>query len=87
MQPQFIVFTTGKEKSGDNGFTQTKKIEKPLYNDWNFSTVATRDNAWGEMRWEPSIEPIGPEVRQFFLSRRRNESKTEWNWVGTNQDL
>ncbi|MCF6285021.1 MAG: hypothetical protein L3K26_07515, partial [Candidatus Hydrogenedentes bacterium] len=37
----------------------------PLSEDWAFSVIPTRDNRWGEFRWPPSAQVIGPGIRPF----------------------
>ena len=60
----FIVFRPG---SGDRGGVAAAPSHKalPLGDTWEFSVDPTRNNRWGEFRWPPSRELIGPEVRNF----------------------
>ncbi|MFV2070060.1 MAG: glycosyl hydrolase, partial [Pirellulales bacterium] len=37
--------------------------ERKLDEEWEFSVIPTRDNRWGEFRWPPSNDKIGPEIR------------------------
>jgi glycosyl hydrolase family 106( putative alpha-L-rhamnosidase)/glycosyl hydrolase family 2 len=67
-----FIFSPGDKTSYRNPAALAKATTKPLSPDWTFSTLATRDNRWGEFRWPPSKEQIGPEVRSF---RYREESE------------
>ncbi|MFP4499684.1 MAG: glycosyl hydrolase [Candidatus Hydrogenedentota bacterium] len=61
---QFFVFREGETQSKERESEQERTL-LPLADAWSFSVIPTRDNRWGEFRWPPSNEKIGPEVRNF----------------------
>ena len=42
--------------------------------------IPTRDNRWGEFRWPPSEEVIGPEVRAFRYAEEAGATGAELGW-------
>ena len=68
----FLVFRPGKEQRHRKNRAQSvQPLTRALDLNWAFSAIATRDNRWGEFRWPPSEERIGPEVR---VCRYREEA-------------
>ena len=64
------------------GLLQPAGLELALSDDWTFSVIPTRDNRWGEFRWPPSDELIGPEIRSFRYAEG-SSSRQAWMPVGT----
>ena len=77
-----LVFHPGEQRSGSTpvGLLQPDGLEQPLSKDWTFSVIPTRDNRWGEFRWPPSEELIGPEVRSFRYTEETSQPGTEQGW-------
>ena len=77
-----LVFRPGKQTEGavSRDLMQPADIEKKLSDKWKFSVIATRDNRWGEFRWPPSKEKIGPEVRSFRYAEEASQPGTEQGW-------
>ncbi|HID20902.1 MAG TPA: hypothetical protein EYP14_00670, partial [Planctomycetaceae bacterium] len=77
-----FVFRPGRQRSGASlrRLLQPESLERPLPNDWTFSVIPTRDNRWGEFRWPPSKELIGPEVRSFRYAEESGRPGTELGW-------
>ncbi len=77
-----IVFRPGDRRRGvcTRGLTQPEGLAKPLSDDWEFSVIPTRDNRWGEFRWPPSDELIGPEIRSFRYAEEASRPGTELGW-------
>lgn len=64
---QLIVFRP-EQRAGPASpkrLLQPDELVRALDTDWTFSVIPTRDNRWGEFRWPPSDELIGPEIRSF----------------------
>ena len=76
---QFFVFRDGEAQSGENEGKQ-KRIALPLADEWTFSVIPTRDNRWGEFRWPPSDEKIGPEVRNFQYQEETPDGGEAAGW-------
>lgn len=62
------------------GLLQPDGLELPLSDDWTFSVIPTRDNRWGEFRWPPSDELIGPEIRSFRYAEGTSRAGLEAGW-------
>ena len=77
-----FVFRPGDAQSKANLVKQTQTEMIPLANNWAFSVIPTRNNQWGEFRWPPSDESIGPEVRTF----RYHEGDTANDWQRADLD-
>ena len=76
---KLLVFKPGTEAQNKKGSTTTRWKEKELSTNWQFSVIPTLDNKWGDFRWPPSNEKIGPEIREF-------KYKEEINTVGISSD-
>ncbi len=61
----FLVFRPGDRETGGTALPRIQPAPAPLPETWAFSVIPTRNNRWGEFRWPPSDERIGPEVRTF----------------------
>ncbi len=70
----FFVIRPGEAQSGKHSIDRDAIQERVLPEEWEFSVIPTRDNKWGEFRWPPSDELIGPEVRTL---RYREENGTD----------
>ena len=79
---RLIVFRPDERRRGTSprGLTQPEALTRRLSDDWEFSVIPTRDNRWGEFRWPPSEELIGPEIRSFRYKEEAAESGTELGW-------
>ena len=79
---RLIVFRPGDRRRGASrrGLTQPDGLTRPLSDDWEFSVLPTRDNRWGEFRWPPSEESIGPEIRSFRHQEEVSQSGIELGW-------
>ncbi len=79
---ELFVFRPGDrargERPGAGAFERAR--DKALSPDWTFSVIPTRDNRWGEFRWPPSEEVIGPEVRAFRFAEEAGTAGTELGW-------
>ena len=75
-----FVFRPGAEQSGGQLPTRVRTEPRTLPGNWKFSVEATRDNRWGEFRWPPSSDVIGPEVRQFRYAEEGETSGIELGW-------
>ncbi|NOX56667.1 MAG: hypothetical protein GXP27_19920, partial [Planctomycetes bacterium] len=77
-----FVFRPGGKRSGASlaRLLQPDGLERPLPEDWTFSVIPTRDNRWGEFRWPPSDEVIGPEVRSFRYAEEPAQAGVEQGW-------
>lgn len=53
---------------------------------WDFSIIPTRDNKWGDFKWPPSDEKIGPEIRSFKYREEKGIDGVArgWNLPGFN---
>lgn len=84
---KLIVFKPGnnnKEKTNENPIENW--TSKEISDDWEFSIIPTRDNQWGDFRWPPSEELIGPEVRQFKFREESGTSGVELGWTNPGFD-
>lgn len=83
-----IVFRPGAAWTGDTTtrLPQPDRLSRPLPTEWEFSVIPTRDNRWGEFRWPPSAELIGPEVRQFRYRVERHGTADVPDWWQPNTD-
>ena len=79
---RLIVFRPGDRSRGTSprGLTQPDGLARRLSEDWEFSVIPTRDNRWGEFRWPPSEELIGPEIRSFRYREEVSQSGIESGW-------
>jgi len=75
-----FVFRPGRERLGENPSVRSQQVIKPLADDWRFSVLPTRDNRWGEFRWPPSDELIGPEVRSFRYAEETSTHGLQPGW-------
>ncbi len=83
---QMVVLNPGKPTMKKDAKTSRHWYNKPLSENWDFSVIPTRDNRWGDFRWPPSDEKLGPEVRQM---KYREEEETKgvkkgWHRPGFN---
>ncbi len=79
----FFIFKPGDKQSEINQKYLLQPEGKPLLEEWEFSVIPTRDNRWGEFRWPPSDDKIGPEVRYFrYKEEQRPEESETWNQPG-----
>ena len=53
---------------------------RELAADWGLAVIPTRDNRWGEFRWPPSGEVIGPEVRSLRWCEETTTPGEEQRW-------
>ena len=80
---RLIVFRPGEGRhrgTSPGGLTQPDGLSRRLSEDWEFSVIPTRDNRWGEFRWPPSEELIGPEIRGFRFKEEVAQSGIELGW-------
>ncbi len=76
----FFIFKPGDEESAKNQVDRIQPEGKELDNQWEFSVIPTRDNVWGEFRWPPSEEKMGPEVRSFkYHEETQKDAPSDWN--------
>lgn len=75
-----IVFRPGDSRSKQNSLKRAKPVRKSLPSDWIFSVIPTRNNRWGEFRWPPSDEFIGPEVRSFRYAEEKSGHGEQLGW-------
>ncbi len=75
-----FVFKPGTETAGGSGLAKAAAGTKKLSDDWTFSVIPTRDNKWGEFRWPPSGDVIGPEIRAFRYAEENGKPGTEQGW-------
>lgn len=75
-----VVFRPGRALRGGRAETRAALPARVLPDKWTFSVEPTRDNRWGEFRWPPSQEVIGPEVRQFRYAEETAESGVDLSW-------
>ena len=77
-----LVFRPGEKQSGTSSANriQPHDLEKKLPDLWQFSVIPTRDNRWGEFRWPPSDELIGPEIRSFRYAEESERSGIDEGW-------
>jgi hypothetical protein len=76
----FFVIRPGEEESSGGSSSQSATNERLLPENWAFSVIPTRDNRWGEFRWPPSNESIGPEVRTFRYREESGADGVELGW-------
>ena len=72
-----LVFRSGDARSKPNAADKPQPDPIVLGKNWTFDVIPTRDNHWGEFRWPPSDEKIGPEVRNFRYAEE-TELGVEW---------
>ena len=79
---KLFVFRPGDRRHGStpSGLLQPDGLEIELSGDWAFSVIPTRDNRWGEFRWPPSRESIGPEIRSFRYREETARSGVDSGW-------
>ncbi|MFV1965796.1 MAG: glycosyl hydrolase, partial [Pirellulaceae bacterium] len=79
---QLLVFRPGASRRGSTpaGLLQPDGLEKQLSDPWTFSVIPTRNNRWGEFRWPPSEEMIGPEIRSFRYAEEALQPGIELGW-------
>ena len=77
-----LAFRPGDRQSGTSSANriQPHDLEKKLPDCWQFSVIPTRDNRWGEFRWPPSEELIGPEIRSFRYAEESERSGLDDGW-------
>lgn len=76
----FFVFRDGSERRARNVSSRPQPEPRLLDEEWTLSVVPTRDNRWGEFRWPPSEEVLGPEVRSFRYARETLERGLRAGW-------
>lgn len=77
---EFFIFRKGDAKTTAQAPGNLQVLTDKLAEDWTFSVIATRNNEWGEFRWPPSDEVIGPEVRNFKYREEDSTSGTDQDW-------
>ncbi len=77
---KLLVFKPGKKESQKEDKSLVVWEEKKLSQNWGFSVIPTSNNQWGDFRWPPSDEIIGPEVRQFKYKEESGTRGTELGW-------
>jgi len=77
---EFFIFRGGDSTTTTQAPGNRQGLTDKLEEDWTFSVIATRDNQWGEFRWPPSDEVIGPEVRNFKYCEANSTSGTDLGW-------
>jgi hypothetical protein len=77
---KLMVFTPGDQKQKGDGSAETRWKEKEISEDWKFSLLPTCDNIWGDFRWPPSNEKIGPENREFKYKEETHVDGAESGW-------
>ena len=70
-EPQLIVFSPGKPQLAAAS-AERKPTIIPVEGDWEFALKPTLDNRYGDFRWPPSPEVLGPEARWFQYSEGDN---------------
>lgn len=80
-----VVIRPGDSRSSQGSESSQIIDEVALPATWAFSVMPTRDNKWGEFRWPPSGESIGPEVRSFQYREESSETGDTAGWQ--RQDL
>lgn len=75
-----LVFRLGNERRGTGALSEIQRLPKQLAHDWIFSVIPTRDNRWGEFRWPPSEDVMGPEVRTLRYTEETAVSGIENGW-------
>lgn len=77
---QLLVFKPGEQKmrKDDSGEKPWRDVE--ISKNWQFSVIPTCDNKWGDFRWPPSVEKIGPEARQFKYKEEMEADGMESGW-------
>jgi hypothetical protein len=77
---EFFIFRSGDAMDHTPTASKRQVLTNKLEEDWSFSAIATRDNTWGEYRWPPSEEVIGPEVRTFKFREEGSTPGTNQGW-------
>ena len=77
---EFFIFSNADSKNTPQATGKLQVLTNKLKDEWTFSVIATRDNQWGEFRWPPSDEVIGPEVRNFKYCEANPTSGTDQGW-------
>ena len=79
---ELFVFRPGERQRGVSlaAGESLRASARTLSPDWEFSVIPTRDNRWGEFRWPPSEEVIGPEIRAFRYAEESGPAGTELGW-------
>jgi len=77
---RLVVLRPGSRRLGRSVASKSRPVEKSLSKNWTFSVIPTRDNLWGEFRWPPSDEVIGPEVRAFKYAEETAAPGTDLGW-------
>ena len=77
---RLLVFRPGEKDSNTGGNRDMDWQNKTISENWEFSVIPTRDNQWGDFRWPPANEKIGPEVRKFKYKEEKGTSGTELGW-------
>jgi len=75
-----FVFRPGEQTEGGRGTHRGEALRRELTGGWRFSVIPTRDNRWGDFRWPPSNEVIGPEVRAFKYQEERGADGVALGW-------
>lgn len=83
---QFIVFRPGPERRGGNRVSRIQPPPRALADAWSLSVIPTRDNRWGEFRWPPTREVVGPEVRTFRYRETDGREGLEARWQSPQLD-
>ena len=77
---KLVVLRPGNLQEGRNPSAFARGEKKSLSEDWEFSVIPTRDNQWGEFRWPPSEDKIGPEIRQLRYREEGSTPGTKQGW-------
>jgi hypothetical protein len=77
---KLLVFKPGDQQIRKDESASVEWSEKPISEDWQFTVMPTCDNQWGDFRWPPSMEKIGPEVRQLKYREESGKEGVELGW-------
>jgi len=77
---KLLVFKPGNQKQNLDESAENSWKEKVISKDWQFSVMPTCENKWGDFRWPPSNEKIGPERRQFKYKVENHVDGVESGW-------
>ena len=77
---KLLVFKPGDQNKKSDNTASIDWSDKVISKDWQFSVLPTRDNTWGDFTWPPSIEKIGPEIRQLKYKEEEGTKGTDHGW-------
>lgn len=82
----FIILNPNKSALKKESVFAKKWQNKEVDDYWNFSVIPTRNNKWGDFKWPPSNEKIGPEICTLKYKEEKGVDgiAQEWNLPGFN---